>query len=50
MINSEIDTPEYIITLCLKIRILVVSEGGLMRGGSGHFVGEENGMSGKNLW
>ena len=47
--NSQLkrDTPEYIITLCLKTNLLVVSEGGLVRSGSGHFVGEENGLSGK---
>ena len=50
MLNSKKDTPEYIITLCLKTRLLVVKEDGLQKGESGHSVGEDNGLSGKNLW
>ena len=39
---------DYIITLSLKTRLLIILEDGLQKGGNGNLVGEENGLSGKN--
>ena len=49
MVNSKEGMKEYIITLILKTRLLVISEVGLHKGGSGNLTGEENGLSGKEL-
>jgi len=50
MVNSKEGTKEYIITVSLKKRLSIVSEDGLQKGESGNLVGEENGLSGKELW
>jgi len=47
MVNSKVGMKEYIIILILKTKLLVISEVGQQRDGSGNLVGEENGLSGK---